>query len=198
MIVIMDKEHKMIFSSGLKGGFVGALLVIIIIVAVLVWFKPFNYRAVVIIEQTQLASDSRPVITIPEAELMSSLRDKGYLMTPAEYTNNMIGYYNTLIAFLSVFFVVFTVAGYFAIRGLSKKEVREEARELLKDSQSFRSEVLETIKGQFDADYVLTDVYEDKVKELDERVATLETNQAEPRVASRVRRQKSIVAKKEE
>ena len=90
----MDKEHKMKFSSGLKGGFVGALLVIIIIVAVLVWFKPFNYRAVVIIEQTQLASDSRPVITIPEAELMASLRDKGYLMTPAEYTNNMIGYYN--------------------------------------------------------------------------------------------------------
>lgn len=198
MIVIMDKEHKMKFSSGLKGGVVGALLVIIIIAAVLVWFKPFNYRAVVIIEQTQLASDSRPVITIPEAELMASLRDKGYLMTPAEYTNNMIGYYNTLIAFLSVFFVVFTVAGYFAIRGLSKKEVREEARELLKDSQSFRSEVLETIKGQFDADYVPTDVYEDKVKELDERVATLETNQAEPRVASRVRRQKSVVAKKEE
>lgn len=194
----MDKEHKMKFSSGLKGGVVGALLVIIIIAAVLVWFKPFNYRAVVIIEQTQLASDSRPVITIPEAELMASLRDKGYLMTPAEYTNNMIGYYNTLIAFLSVFFVVFTIAGYFAIRGLSKKEVREEARELLKDSQSFRSEVLETIKGQFDADYVLTDVYDDKVKELDERVATLETNQAEPRVASRVRRQKSVVAKKEE
>ena len=155
MIVIMDKGHKMKFSSGLKGGVVGALLVIIIIAAVLVWFKPFNYRAVVIIEQTQLASDSRPVITIPEAELMASLRDKGYLMTPAEYTNNMIGYYNTLIAFLSVFFVVFTIAGYFAIRGLSKKEVREEARELLKDSQSFRSEVLETIKGQFDADYVL-------------------------------------------
>lgn len=198
MIVIMDKEHKMKFSSGLKGGVVGALLVIIIIAAVLVWFKPFNYRAVVIIEQTQLASDSRPVITIPEAELMASLRDKGYLMTPAEYTNNIIGYYNTLIAFLSVFFVVFTIAGYFAIRGLSKKEVREEARELLKDSQSFRSEVLETIKGQFDADYVLTDVYDDKVKELDERVATLETNQAEPRVASRVRRQKSVVAKKEE
>ena len=198
MIVIMDKEHKMKFSSGLKGGVVGALLVIIIIAAVLVWFKPFNYRAVVIIEQTQLASDSRPVITISEAELMASLRDKGYLMTPAEYTNNMIGYYNTLIAFLSVFFVVFTVAGYFAIRGLSKKEVREEARELLKDSQSFRSEVFETIKGQFDADYVPTDVYEDKVKELDERVATLETNQAEPRVASRVRRQKLVVAKKEE
>ena len=194
----MDKEHKMKFSSGLKGGVVGALLVIIIIAAVLVWVKPFNYRAVVIVEQTQLANDSRPVITIPEAELMASLRDKGYLMTPAEYTSNMIGYYNTLIAFLSVFFVVFTVAGYFAIRGLSKKEVREEARDLLKDSQSFRSEVLETIKGQFDADYVPTEVYEDKVKELDERVATLETNQAEPRAASRVRKQKSVVAKKEE
>jgi len=163
------------FSGGLKGGAVGALLVLFVVVAVLIWVRPFNYKAVLIIEQTQLTNDNRPVLSMPEAELMASLRDKGYLLTPAEYTNNMVGYYNTLIAFLSVFFVVFTVAGYFAIRGLSKKEVRDEARELLKDSESFRSEVLSTIKGQFDADYVPMDTYEDKVKDIEERVATLET-----------------------
>lgn len=182
------------FSGGLKGGAVGALLVLFVVVAVLIWVRPFNYKAVLIIEQTQLTNDNRPVLSMPEAELMASLRDKGYLLTPAEYTNNMVGYYNTLIAFLSVFFVVFTVAGYFAIRGLSKKEVRDEARELLKDSESFRSEVLSTIKGQFDADYVPMDTYEDKVKDIEERVATLETNQKEPEAPAKVKRPK--VAKK--
>lgn len=178
------------FSGGLKGGAVGALLVLFVVVAVLIWVRPFNYKAVLIIEQTQLTNDNRPVLSMPEAELMASLRDKGYLLTPAEYTNNMVGYYNTLIAFLSVFFVVFTVAGYFAIRGLSKKEVRDEARELLKDSESFRSEVLSTIKGQFDADYVPMDTYEDKVKDIEERVATLETNQKEPETPAKVKRPK--------
>lgn len=178
------------FSGGLKGGAVGALLVLFVVVAVLIWVRPFNYKAVLIIEQTQLTNDNRPVLSMPEAELMASLRDKGYLLTPAEYTNNMVGYYNTLIAFLSVFFVVFTVAGYFAIRGLSKKEVRDEARELLKDSESFRSEVLSTIKGQFDADYVPMDTYEDKVKDIEERVATLETNQKEPEAPAKVKRPK--------
>lgn len=189
------KERLIQFSAGLKGGAVGALSVLFVSVAILIWVKPFDYKAVLIIEQTQLSNDNRPVLSIPEAELMTSLRDKGYLLTPAEYTNNMVGYYNTLIAFLSVFFVVFTVAGYFAIRGMSKKEVREEARELLKDSESFRSEVLSTIKGQFDADYVQMDTYEDKVKDIEERVATLETNQNEPVVPERVKKPKAASKK---
>ncbi len=189
------KERLIQFSAGLKGGAVGALSVLFVSVAILIWVKPFDYKAVLIIEQTQLSNDYRPVLSIPEAELMTSLRDKGYLLTPAEYTNNMVGYYNTLIAFLSVFFVVFTVAGYFAIRGMSKKEVREEARELLKDSESFRSEVLSTIKGQFDADYVQMDTYEEKVKDIEERVATLETNQNEPVVPARVKKPKAASKK---
>lgn len=176
------------FSAGFKGGAIGVLAMLVVVVAVLIWVKPFNYKAVIIVEQTQLANADRPVLSIPEAELMASLKDKGYLMTPAEYTNNLVGYYNTLIAFLSVFFVVFTVAGYFAIRGLSKKEVRDEARELLKDSESFRSEVLGTIKGQFDADYVPLETYEDKVKDIEERVATLETTQTEPKASAKVKR----------
>lgn len=193
----MVKERFAIFSIGVKGGIAGGLVVIVLTIAILIWVHPFNYKAVMIIEQTQIASDSRPRLSIPETEFMASLRDKGYLMTPAEYTNNMIGYYDTLIAFLSIFFVVFTVAGYFAIRELSRKEVRDEARELLKDSESFRNEVLVTLKGQIDADYVLVETYEDKIKELDERMATLETNQTEPKTTSKVRKPNGRVTKKE-
>lgn len=169
----MSSDNKELFSAGFKGGIIGTIFVLVLVVAVFVWIKPFNYRAVMIVEQTQLQNEGRPVLTIPEAELLASLRDKGYLVTPAEYTNNMIGYYNTLIAFLAVFFVVFTVAGYFAIRGLSKKEVREEARELLKDSESFRSDVMSTLMGNFDANYVQTEVFEQRMKDTEDNVASL-------------------------
>lgn len=176
----MSIEKKELFSAGLRGGIIGTILVLILVVAVIVWIKPFNYRAVLIVEQTQLQNEGRPVLTIPEVDLLASLRDKGYLVTPAEYTNNMIGYYNTLIAFLAVFFVVFTVAGYFAIRGLSKKEVREEARELLKDSESFRSDVMGTLMGNFDANYVQTEVFEQRMKDIEDNVASLLAEKNKP------------------
>ena len=161
------------FNAGLIGGIAGALLFLILFIVVVVWLKPFNYRAVMIVEQSQITKPDKPVITPPEAVLMTSLRDKGYLVTPAEYTNNMIEYYNTLIAFMAVFFVVFTIAGYFAIRSMSKKEVRDEARELLLDSESFRSDVLNTLTGNFDANYVPIDDFEQRMKDVEDNLASI-------------------------
>lgn len=86
------------FGAGIKGGFVGAIIMLIIVIGVVIWWKPFDYRAVVIVEQTRFTNGNDQVLTLPEVELMSSLRDKGFLLTPAEYTNNIISYYNTLIA----------------------------------------------------------------------------------------------------
>ena len=146
---------------------------LIIVVGIVIWWKPFDYRAVVIVDQAQLNSQTDTVITIPEAELMASLRDKGFLLTPSEYTNNIIGYYNTLIAFLAIFFVVFTVASYFAIRNMSKKEVRDEAREILQDSSKFKGDVLEVLRGEFDESYLSHDDYDEQLKTMQEDIASI-------------------------
>lgn len=37
---------------------------------------------------------------------------------------------------------------------MSKKEVRDEAREILLDSETFRRDVLDTIRGEFDNNYI--------------------------------------------
>ncbi len=159
--------------NGFWGGVIGSVLVMTAVFVLFVWKCPFNYRSVVIVEQTTLQNNERPSITIPEQELMQSLRDKGYLLTPAEYTNNLVGYYNTLIAVLAIFFLVFSIFSYVSIRNSSKKEVRDEARELLKDSEFFRKAVTNTLKSQFDSDYVLADIFEQRMKDAEENIAVL-------------------------
>lgn len=161
------------FGAGIKGGFVGAILMLIIVIGVVVWWKPFDYQAVVIVEQTRFTNENDQMLTSPEVELMSSLRDKGVLLTPTEYTNNIIGYYNTLIAFLAIFFVVFTVAGYFAIRNMSKKEVRDEAREILQDSIRFKEDVLSVLRGEFDGEYLSHEDYDEQLQSMQEDISSI-------------------------
>ena len=169
----IDKKQFVTLSDGVKGGFIGALVVLVLVVAVIVWWRPFDYSAVYIIPQESIQSQNQVSLSVPETVLLQSMRDKGYLVTPAEYTNNIVGYYNTLIAFMAVFFVVFTIAGYFAIRALSKKEVREEARDILIDSESFRKEITNTLKGIFDASYVQSDDYEERFESVEEKLEEL-------------------------
>ena len=122
-------------------------MIIAIAVAVCIWKNPFDYKAVVIVQQEQLNANSGPILTMPEATLLKSLREKGVLLTPSEYTNNIVSYYNTLIAFLSVFFVVFTIFGYYVVRNQSKKEVRDEARDILLESTTFKNQVIVNIRA---------------------------------------------------
>lgn len=167
------RKQLCIFSDGVKGGFIGALVILILIVAVVVWWRPFDYMAIYIIPQELPQASEQVSLSMPESMLLQSMRDKGYLVTPSEYTNNIVGYYNTLIAFMAVFFVVFTIAGYFAIRALSKKEVREEARDILIDSESFRKEITTTLKGIFDASYVQSDDYEERFESVEQKLEEL-------------------------
>ena len=173
----MEKKNQKEFGKGLASGVLGAILALAITVVVVVWLRPFDYKAVVIVQQEQLNRGKQPVLTIPEKDLLNSMRNKGVLLTPAEYTNNMISYYNTLIAFLAIFFVVFTVFGYIVIRSQSKKEIKEEARDILLDSATFRKDVIETIRGDFDQAYLSHEEYDEMLNTMQEAIASLKNSQ---------------------
>lgn len=178
-VPIMDKNKYVGFGNGIFGGIVGAILIIAIAVAVCIWKNPFDYKAVVIVQQEQLNANSGPILTMPEATLLNSLREKGVLLTPSEYTNNIVSYYNTLIAFLSVFFVVFTIFGYYVVRNQSKKEVRDEARDILLESTTFKNQVVVNIRGEFDQLYLSHEEYDETLKDMKEDIATLKNNKEE-------------------
>ena len=175
----MDKNIFMEWGKGVLGGMVGALVFLVIMVAIIVRIKPFDYRAVVIVHEEQLINDSGTVLSLPESELFQSMRTKGVLLTPAEYTDNLVGYYNSLIAFLAIFFIIFTVLGYFVIRSQSKKEVRNEAREILLDSAAFRKDVIGAIKGEFDQLYLSHEDYDEQLRIMQEDIESLKNNDEE-------------------
>ena len=82
-------------------------------------------------------------------------------------------------------FVIFTVVSYFAIRNMSKKEVRDEAREILQDSSKFKNDVLDVLRGEFDGAYLSHEDYDEQLKTMQEDIASLKDKKEEVKQASR-------------
>lgn len=174
-------------------GALGALIVILFILAASVFFKPFDYKAVYIAnpKKATLVSDSliNKEITCEKINLLKELEDKGLLLTPQEYTSHISNYYSTLVAFLIGLFVLFTIGSIFSIKITSKNEIddakkdldrrQEEIKnnlrtniqsalsELLQDSISYREMIVSAIYGRVEDELVRQDdldVMESKIK----------------------------------
>ena len=111
-----------------------------------------------VVDWSQLQVDSTGLVSLAsgiDSAKFVALKDNilreemkaGRLMTADQMSDKITGYYDKLIDVLIALFVLFTVISYFAIRNLSKKEVRDEAREILQDSSKFKGDVLEVLRG---------------------------------------------------
>ena len=100
----------------------------------------------------------------------------GRMMTADEMSERITGYYDKLIDVLIALFVIFTVVSYFAIRNMSKKEVRDEAREILQDSSRFKTDVLDVLRGEFDGAYLSHEDYDEQLKTMQEDIASLKNS----------------------
>ena len=73
-------------------GVSSSLLTLAIVAVVAVCFCGFRYRNIVLLNSEQVVKEEvQSTVTIPEAELLTQLHQKGILMTPAEYTGPMPG-----------------------------------------------------------------------------------------------------------
>lgn len=171
-------------------GSVSALCTIVLIVMLIVFFGGFRYRNIVMLNTNQLTKEeTRSSITVPEAELLNQLHQKGVLMTPSEYTGHLATYYDTLVAFLAILFVLFSVIGYFGIRNISRKEVAQVAKDVLSDSYELKIGLKTMIMGEIDENMVLAEDYqadmlqlEDKLNECVEKVEKLSASSSENKV----------------
>lgn len=141
-----------------------------------------------IVDWTQLQVDSFGILKLAtdvDSTKYVALRDSilrmeikaGRLMTADQMSEKITGYYDKLIDVLIALFILFTIISYFAIRNMSKKEVRDEAREILKDSNKFQGDVLEVLRGEFDGAYLSHEEYDEIIKTLREDVASLKNSQ---------------------
>lgn len=119
--------------------------------------------------------DSASYIALRENILREEIK-AGRMMTADEMSERITGYYDKLIDVLIALFVIFTVVSYIAIRNLSKKEVRDEAREILQDSSRFKADVLDVLRGEFDGAYLSHEDYDEQLKTMKEDIASLKNS----------------------
>lgn len=119
----------------------------------------------------------------------------GRLMTADQMSDKITGYYDKLIDVLIALFVLFTVISYFAIRNLSKKEVRDEAREILQDSSKFQGDVLETLRGEFDGAYLSHEDYDEQLKTMQEDIESLKSIREKKRDSDAAAKKETVVLK---
>ena len=137
-----------------------------------------------VVDWSQLQVDSNGVVSLAaniDSASLLALKNKilreevqaGRLLTANQMSEKITGYYDKLIDVLIALFVVFTVVSYFAIRNLSKKEVREEARDILEDSSKFKGDVLENLRGEFDGAYLSHDEYDEILRTVQEDIVSI-------------------------
>ena len=137
-----------------------------------------------VVDWSQLQVDSTGVVSLAaniDSASFMALKDRifreeiqaGRLLTANQMSEKITGYYDKLIDVLIALFVVFTVVSYFAIRNLSKKEVREEARDILEDSSKFKGDVLENLRGEFDGAYLSHDEYDEILRTVQEDIVSI-------------------------
>ena len=152
-------------------GTISSLCTLVVITILFVFFGGFRYRNIVMLNTNQSSQEEvQSYITIPEAELLNQMHQKGILMTPSEYTGHLATYYDTLVAFLSILFVLFSVIGYFGIRNISRKEVAQVAKDVLSDSYELKTGLKTMIMGEIDENMVLAEDYETDMQQLQEKL----------------------------
>lgn len=134
------------FFSGVLGG-----AVLLTIVAVFCFFS-MNLHVYKVAVVNDKPSDSLAVFN-DRNDIIKELHDNGVILTPQEYTNNVVNYYNTAITLLVFLFVIFSFVSYYHLKALSKDEMRKLLEDKIKDSKEIEEMFLEAFTGLADERY---------------------------------------------
>lgn len=161
-------------KNNIISGIIGAVVIILIITIVVVFWKPIDYAPIYLLNPEKALSyehaslmDSIKCVHI---EVLRDLESKGVLMNPSEYMSHIASYYNTLVGFLIGLFAVFTFGSVYSMKYASKKEIEEiksdidnhktttkgelkqdivnSLNELMRDSISFKDSCINALYGR--------------------------------------------------
>jgi amino acid transporter len=111
-----------------------------------------------------------------KVELIQDLHNEGTILTPQEYTNNIVSYYNTSITLLVFLFILFSFISYFHLKFLSNEQINKALEEKIKDSKEMERIIMEAFAGKADGKYEsienvdsLRDIIDEMGKRLDAR-----------------------------
>lgn len=162
-MIIMKKEYVI-------GGALGAITIILLIALVSLFFGIYDYKGIYILNY----SNELEPFTIETIETLKKLERTGLLLTPSEYTNNVVSFYNTLFTVIGIIFIIFSIASYVIIKDNNKSETRKAVKELLNDSKTFREQITSSLLGEIDGGYISKEEHTNDFKSLDDRINALE------------------------
>ena len=170
-------NNKTPFYFGMLGG--GIIIAIFLII--LISFNLFNYR--INIEKINIngiqLSDTLNIISKVDAicdvrlelkqKLVEDLKNDKSILTPQEYTNNIVNYYNIVLLILSVMLAAFSVLSFVYIKSQTNDWVQEKL-----ESKQFKEEVSEMLVGMAESRFRDTLVgWTEQLKTMDNKIADL-------------------------
>lgn len=146
----------------LWGLVVGGVLVIVTL-ALIVLFKGHDFVAVRIINP----SGSGSILShCDKMAVIKELETKGVLLTPDEYTNHVVSFYNFLIACVIGSLIIFSFLGYFSMKSKLKEQIQEALEDMLRDSKKFESTILDNVYGRVTEDFINVEDFENLKKDI--------------------------------
>ena len=166
-------------------GMLGGGIVISIFLIILFSTNLFNYRiriekinvnAVQITDTLDLRTKMDSIMELRfelKRRLIEDLKNDKSILTPQEYTNNIVNYYNTILLILSVMLAAFSVLSFVYIKSQTNDWVQEKL-----ESKEFKEEVSEVLVGKAEDRFreTISDLQtklsamDDKIADLNERI----------------------------
>jgi len=112
-------------------------------------------------------------IGIVSNSTLEKLKNSKILLSPQEYTQNVVSFYNTLLTFVAIGVAAFGIFLFFHIQNITNDQVQEQVDRLvtekLRDSVYVHKLIKDNIFGELDDDFVKQEEYDKKIEVYEEK-----------------------------
>jgi hypothetical protein len=160
------------FLSGVIGGFI----VVGILFGLIFYYYPFNYHFTIVKNNSYLINPARADSLLKyseKAKIIKELEKDHIILTPQEYTNNILSYYDTFLTILIAMLILFSVVSYIHLRFLSEKEIAAVFKKKV-ESGEFESILHDAVYGKAEERFVTSESLNELISKIDEK-ATIES-----------------------
>lgn len=134
------------FLSAIGGGI--TVVLVIIFVSLICNKHHHTYRPISIVAHGNLDSSSNNLDS--KVRELDALNNKGILLTPAEYTNNIVNYYNTIITLLIALLAIFSILSYLHLNSIAEEKLKKTVADLLRNSDEIKKVLIDNFQGRVD------------------------------------------------
>ena len=159
-IIHFYKGYSMLKSY--IGGVFGGLTIIAAFMLIIFSTNLFTYN----VKINVASSTQDQVKETDKLKLLKELEKEKVIVSPQDFTGNVISYYNTALTIMAALLIIFSVISYVHLRFISRDQVSTVFKENVKDSVEFQKLLTETLFGKAEGKFASLDSVEDLKQEI--------------------------------